>query len=128
MALKYARSSRRTFLLILGLAALVAAASPARKKNYPIPGHGTLELKLPAGLGDLLADQPPAIRILPAASRSSHVPVTALSGPASAVHVPANVRPASEDAVQEPCRSAPQTRIAVAATVARRRLTSILSM
>jgi len=46
---------------------LLGASSPARKKTYPIPGHGTLELQLPAGLGDLLdqpaGEVPPAIAL-----------------------------------------------------------------
>jgi hypothetical protein len=69
MALRHAHSSSRTFLFVLGVATLAMAASPAHKKNYPIPGHGTLELQLPAGLSDLL-DQPegggpPAIALRP---------------------------------------------------------------
>jgi len=51
------------------LVVLMASNSPARKKRYPVPGHGTLELQLPEGLGDLLdqpkGDVPPAIALRP---------------------------------------------------------------
>lgn len=54
-------------LVIMLSLPLLGASSPARKKTYPIPGHGTLELDLPAGLGDLLdqpaGDVPPAIAL-----------------------------------------------------------------
>ncbi len=63
--------SRRSTLSIAvsALALLIAANLPARTKQYSIPGHGTLELQLPAGLSDLL-DQPeggapPAIALRP---------------------------------------------------------------
>ncbi len=69
MKLRDVRTIGRTLPLIFGLLMLGAATSPARNKSYPIPGHGTLELQLPAGLGDLLdqpkGDEPPAIALRP---------------------------------------------------------------
>jgi len=63
---------RRGSAILVALSAVVvlaAADSPARKKQFPIPGHGTLELQLPAGLDDLLEQPeggaPPAIALRP---------------------------------------------------------------
>jgi hypothetical protein len=75
--------------------------------------------------GDLLADQAPLMRTLPAASRSVHVPVTPPLSWASAVQVPAKLRPL-EDALQTPRSSAPEARIAETARVARIRAKDIL--
>src|SRR5262245_25744792 len=54
-------------LLVMLSVQLLGATSSARKKTYPVPGHGTLEVQIPAGVGHLLdqpaGDGPPAIAL-----------------------------------------------------------------
>ena len=95
--------------------------SPARPETVALqaPFHAC---------GDLLADHPPRIRILPAASWITHVPVTTVPFCcASAVQIPAK-DPAFVEALQVPCNSAPETSMAEPAKVARRAAVNTFSM
>ena len=78
----------------------------------------TVALQAPSqDRADLLADHPPCISTLPAASCSIHVPVTPLRS-ACAVQLPPRY-PVCVDALQVPFSSAPDVRRADAANVAK---------
>lgn len=74
---------------------------------------------------DLLADQPPCMRILPLGSCSIHVPETAPLWLASAVQLPPRY-PDCVAALQVPLRSAPDTRMAEAANVTKTQWANIV--
>src|SRR6266567_1256043 len=106
-----------------GASCVAAVHVPA----YSPPRPATVARQAPfQDFGDLPADQPPLMRILPDASRSVQAPVTPpLSWCASAVQVPARF-PAPEDALHEPRISAPEASIVEQASATSKHTADIL--
>lgn len=98
----------------------------AHVPEYSLERPETVALHAPfQDCADLLADQPPCIRILPLGSCSIHVPDTPPLGSACAVQLPPRY-PACVAALQVPFSSAPDAKMAEAAKVTKTQWANIV--